>query len=728
MSRSVVLPPVSLGLDGGPAIALAVDPQAPNILYAGTYGGMFKSIDSGANWFPIRVGFGSCQQIQAVAVDPRSSNIVYSSCYKDYLYKSTDAGATWTPVYLDAGKTTSVIYSITVDPYDSQRIFLGLRLILNHARPPYDGYIYRSTDGGSTWANVSSAINFEKRGSGYYYPYAVTANPFAQNTLFAAYDVSTSADGSGLYRSTDGGTSWVDMTDLTSASGSPKGRDVIISPNYLVNGTLYYAAWGAGCTSDKPYDLMRGYDQGTNWNLGGSCSVDFLKMAMTQSAPIYLYTATQSYGLWRFLEGSGTVDVIKTQSSNTNLAASNVSTVVVDPTNGNNIYVGARTSTSSILTDTNFLNVGIYKTTNGNAALPTWSLAIHGINQTWVTGLYAAVGNSNRLFMASYISGIFESTNLGSSWTPINTGMPTDNTLAMVLTPAGDRLFALTNANGLYTLLPGGASWSKVTSAPAALTPDGQPAAAFPAGHPFAEPELPDADVNPPQPAPRAAQALPASVPLLTMQFAPSSPSTAYIGTSGSGVYKSLDGGLSWTSAGLAGDIVTALTVHPTAPSTVYVVSCSKSPSACPTDALGTVLYSVKVTTNAGANWTTLSLPTLASGSLYAYTAAFSPADPTVLYVGTSNGIYTYSSASSTWAHLGLAGVSVTVVAQNPLSPGRLYAGTTNGAYLSIDAGQSWVADFPALAGLTVTGIQFDPNTPTTVLFATKMGGGLLVR
>ena len=712
-------PPVRLGPVGGPVYTLAIDPQVPSTLYAGSYGGMYKSVNSGQTWFPIRNGFPGVQYIQAIEVDPHNSNIIFASAYKDYLYRSSDGGAHWSPVYLDAGKTTSVIYAIEVDPHNSLQIFLALRLILPHTRPPYDGYVYRSQDGGTTWSAVTSPVMIPNKGSlSWYYPYSVVVNPNVPGMVAAAYDVSTTADGPGLFISMDNGDHWVANTALSNSNASPKGRDVL----FLNAATLYYAAWGDGCGSiGKPYDLLRSPNAAVNWPLGGYCSLDIEKMAASQAPPIYTYvvapgnTLFPGYGLLRTID-----DELHLALTNSGLPAANPTSVIVNPLDGNYVYAGGYITTYSggIVKDTNFLSEGVFQTSTGNTTSPTWTLLKQGLSETWSTSVLASPGDSNHLYLASYINGVFQSPDRGVSWTEFNSGLGNLNVHSLVMNPAHDKLFALTDTAGLYARNISGGIWTGVTSPTAELPPASKPGAAYPPDHPFNPPEVQDSDTHPELFVAQAPAALPASTPLLSMLFSTQNPQVAYIATSGAGLYKSINGGTTWNAAGLGGQIVISFAIDPQNASVVYAASCQ---AACPTDASGNTVYTIKSTSDGGATWnTTFSNPPATVLSL-----AMSPSNPSILYAGTSNGVYGYS--SGTWTSIGPTGKSVVILAVHPSRSGYLYAGTTNGAYFSNNSGQAWFPGPAELNGLIVTNIQFDLNEPGSVYYSTKFGSSLLV-
>lgn len=709
-------PPVRLGPDGGPVFALAIDPQVRSTLYAGSYGGMYKSVNSGQTWFPIRNGFPSVQFIQAVEVDPNNSDVVYASAYKDYLYKSIDGGANWMPVYLDADRTTSVIYSIEIDPNNSQQIFLALRLILPHSRPPYDGYIYRSLDGGTNWSAVTSSVTIPNKGSlSYYYPYSVVVNPYAPGMVAAAFDITSAADGPGLFVSMDNGDHWAAKISLSASNASPKGRDVLfLKIPSQTSASIYYAGWGSGCSSGKPYDLLRSPNTGVSWPIGNYCGFDFLKLAASRNTPFYIYASAIGNGLLRTIDDENHLTL-----SNSGLPATNPGPIAINPLDGNFVYVGAQISSSaSVVQDTNFLSEGVFQTTNGNTATPIWTLHKQGMSQTWSTSVLATPANSNHLYLASYVSGVFQSIDHGVSWTDLNTGLANLNIHNLVMNPAHDKLFALTDTAGLYVLNIAGGGWSGVNSAPPALTPASNPGAAYPPGHPFNPPEMPDSDTHPELNTTQAPAALPASTPLLSMLFSTQNPQVAYIATSGAGLYKSINGGTSWNAAGLGGQIVISFAIDPQNANVVYSASCQTT---CPIDGNGNTVYTIKSTTDGGATWNTA----FPNPPVTVFSVAMSPSNPSVLYAGTSNGVYVYS--AGVWIPLGPDGVSVVALAVHPSLYGYIYAGTNNGAYLSNDNGLNWFYGPNELNGLIITNIQFDPNKTSSVYYSTKFGNSLLV-
>jgi hypothetical protein len=192
------------------------------------------------------------------------------------------------------------------------------------------------------------------------------------------------------------------------------------------------------------------------------------------------------------------------------------------------------------------------------------------------------------------------------------------------------------------------------------------------------------------------------------MTYAPSDPAVAYLGTFGSGVYKSGDGGSGWDAAGLSGLVAWSLAVDPANPDLVYAATSTPG--------------SIKVSSTGGGAWADSPLP---DAGLIAYALVAAPDNSGSLYAGTTNGVYRLAGGS--WTSLGLAGNTITAVAVNPQHAGFIYAGTSNGAYFSFDSGATWLPGPAGLANLTVQAINFDPFYPNTIYISTTGNGVLRV-
>src|SRR5215471_1643731 len=199
---------------GGRALAVTGVIGQPNTYYFGAVaGGVWKTIDGGQNWEPL-FDKQPTQAVGAIAVATSDPNIIYvgtgEACIRgnithgDGVYKSTDAGRTWSNIGL---RDTRHISRVIVDPHNPDHLFVAA---LGHAYGPNsERGIFRSFDGGKTWDKV--LYKDDKTGA-----IDVTFDPSNSQIVFAAlweayrtpYSLSSGGPGSGLYRSTDGGTSW----------------------------------------------------------------------------------------------------------------------------------------------------------------------------------------------------------------------------------------------------------------------------------------------------------------------------------------------------------------------------------------------------------------------------------------------------------------------------------------------------------------------------------------
>jgi len=211
---------------GGRSIAATGVDSRPNEYYMGaTGGGLWKTTDGGITWRPVTDGLITSSSVGAVAVAPSNPDVVYFGTGEadirgniiqgDGAYKSTDAGKTWTKIGLTE---TENISKIRVDPNNPDIVYVAA--FGHHAAPNPERGVFRSKDGGKTWQKI--LYKDDKTGA-----IELIIDPANPQVLYAAlweagrnsWGMWSGGPGSGIYKSTDGGDRW---TEITHNPGLPK--------------------------------------------------------------------------------------------------------------------------------------------------------------------------------------------------------------------------------------------------------------------------------------------------------------------------------------------------------------------------------------------------------------------------------------------------------------------------------------------------------------------------
>ncbi|MHB8540788.1 MAG: WD40/YVTN/BNR-like repeat-containing protein [Candidatus Acidiferrales bacterium] len=250
---------------GGRTKAISGVASEPNVFYiAQVDGGVWKSTDYGETWKPI-FDAEPTQSIGALEVAPSDPNTIYAGSGEGLqrpdlsvgngIYKSTDAGKTWTHVGLSNAQQVS---ELAIDPRDPNRVFVA---VFGHPYgPSKQRGIFRTTDGGQTWQKVLSKDEYTGGGS-------VEIDPSNSNVVYASLWDSVSGpweDGneyngpnSGLYKSTDGGATWNQLTQ-----GMPAGIIQVHTAIAPSQPSRVYAAIAHG----RVVGIYRSDDAGATWS------------------------------------------------------------------------------------------------------------------------------------------------------------------------------------------------------------------------------------------------------------------------------------------------------------------------------------------------------------------------------------------------------------------------------------------------------------------------------
>jgi photosystem II stability/assembly factor-like uncharacterized protein len=252
---------------GGRVVAVAGDPVNPAVFYFGACaGGMWKTYDGGTYWENVSDGYFNTSSVGAVTVADSDPNVVYAgmgeSCirldvsYGDGVYRSTNAGKSWQHLGLT---DTRHIARVRVHPRDPDTVYVAA---LGHAfGPNQQRGIFRSTDGGQHWDHVL----FKSQDAG---AADLSIDPNNPRNLFASiwqarrnfWSMSSGGPDSGLWRSSDGGDTWEDISGRPGLPAGPLGRiGVAVSP--ARSGRVWATIEAEDC------GLYRSDDGGDTWEL-----------------------------------------------------------------------------------------------------------------------------------------------------------------------------------------------------------------------------------------------------------------------------------------------------------------------------------------------------------------------------------------------------------------------------------------------------------------------------
>lgn len=525
------------GPDGGFVHAIAIDPANATHVFAGTEAGVFRSVDNGETWQPFSDGLSSTTFLPSVTALAFAPSTLYAGASKS-VFRIRANESQWTSTGTMNFVGGGGIYSLAVDPSNTNTVYAGV-----------DGGLYKSTNAGATWTNVSSGFSCQGTISLLVDPpnvYAGTCGgvvkssdggaTWTQSISFAA--LAFALDGhtiyagttDGIFRSTDNGATWT-----RSLLSLPAGIDA-----FAIDASGIYAGSTEGGT-------FKSSDSGVTW-LPVNTTLGRVYALAIASTRVFSGTSTGVFrsddgGLtWPFssrgIHARRVGDLVMSGSV---LYAVDLDGTVLKSTNGGASWVtrssGIASFVVSIAVDPTTPDIvyastddGIYKSVNGGAS---WTL----IATEFVTErLLVARSNPALLYASQFnFNQQFRSTDAAATWT--------------FLGSANARVFAVdpTNANILYAganrgalkSVDGGVTWTEINNG-------------------FDE--------------------------FVYVTAITATPSAVYAGTLSTGIFKSTDGGAHWTAINnglstdfdLRGLIVRAIVVDPTSSSVLYAATDSK--------------------------------------------------------------------------------------------------------------------------------------------------------
>ncbi|MDP3149364.1 MAG: T9SS type A sorting domain-containing protein [Ignavibacteria bacterium] len=488
--------------------AIAIDPQNPETVYAGTgellagwdmntYSGdgIYKSTDGGNTWAKINQGIGNSTHIAALAVSPGNSNIILAALASgnwfkgdmsnEGIWRSTDAGATWTRV-----KALQDPNDIVFHPTDPNRVYFSCG----------GGYttagVYASTNGGVNWIQTNTGL--PATSSIRRIQIAIAAS--TPSTLFSYIYTDQTDLTSKAYKSTDNGSNWTQISSTKNLGGSYDGSTwddqgwydltLAVKPTdakYVLFGNIEFHKTTDGSTINVVRNVSGPFSGTTAWD--SPMHVDYHKIVFAPSNSNYVYVACDG-GIYKSTNG-GT----SWTSVNNLLSTLQFYRIASHPTNESILLGGAQDNgvfrtTNKGTSSWNFVTTGdgmecfydytnpnivyystqqgsLEKSTDGGVSnwsniTPTWDAT-----SAWTTPFAMHVTDHTILYTAS--KSFWKSTNSGSAWTNISPNAASKTIVSFEQSKVNANYFIF--AAGEYSTSPqvkvstdGGITWTDRTS------------------------------------------------------------------------------------------------------------------------------------------------------------------------------------------------------------------------------------------------------------------------
>lgn len=659
---------------GGRTLALAIRPDHPDTMFAGSAsGGLWKTVTGGVGadaWDYVDTGF-PVLGVGAVTLDPSNPDVMYVGTGEVYRYreatggdvdrttrgsygigilKSTNGGATWSRSLDWSYQQTRGVWAIRVHPSDSSIVYAATT----------EG-VYKSVDAGETWNRVLNVIMVTD----------LAIHPSDPEILLAACG-NFNSTGRGIYKTTDGGGTWNKVTTGLPAAWSGKAM-LAIAPSapQVVYASIANTFAGLG--------LYKSFDTGDTWTRINS--TDFQQWQGW-------------YSHW----------------------------VVVDPSHVNQLFVGG---------------IDIWKSTDGGATLTKvsdWTQAFFGTPppQGPAGGpkyahadQHLAVWHPTDPSTVFSVSdgGVFKTVNLGDSYTSLNGGYVTSQFYQGFSTSPRDSNLAMggmqDNFSAIYEGFP---AWRRVIGGDGSWTAidPGNDLTLYGSAQALNMQRSTDAGANWLGIAPSyGSDAVAFIAPFVVC---PSNPNRLYAGTSR--IYRSNNQGSAWysTNGGLKLDPVGN-------PMFTLAVSATDADVAFAATAPEFARARVYRTLDGGTSWTEITgtLPDRYPSDLTVDSTDDSRVYITFLGFGTSH-VYRSEDRGDTWINIGtdLPDIPASSIAVDPEYPNVLYVGTDLGVYVSPYLGVSW---YPFMQGMPVAMVNdLAVSEPNRKLRAATHGNGVFER
>ncbi len=461
------------GIGSGIGIrSFAVDPINTNFIYAGgSAQGIWKSIDYGENWEAINNGIpieSIHGTITSIAINPLNSSTLIIGTYRDGMYKSYNGGENWdyigftrvkdvvfdgndtTIVYAVEGSSGSILKSIDSGDNWFSTGLSGMEKIKidpSNSQILYAaGYgIYKSSNGGSSWSDV---------GNGFFgwskYIWAIEINPKNPNEVYIGTEV-------GVYKSEDEANQWIQRF---------KGLGKTLNFDFSISGGEFYTAAGFGVFQYTNEEwIHRGLYYPIEVEYSNGSSNVLFATTDTQIMQIFFYRSFNNGLTWEntglFGIGSlpitvspsdpNTVYVAGWRSTNQGDTWEQMSTqldygpIAVHPEQSETLYMGSYN--------------GVYKSTDSGTTWDTLAF-LNSSNHKTVT---VDPLNGEVVYVGIYDEGIFKSINGGVEWTPINAGLTNFEITALGIHPVNaQHLYAGTYGGGIFQSKNGGLEWAAI--------------------------------------------------------------------------------------------------------------------------------------------------------------------------------------------------------------------------------------------------------------------------
>lgn len=473
--------------------SLAFDPLVAGRVLFGTSDGVLVSVDNGSNFTPrnggLSVTVGDPASIGPVIIDPANSNRWLAFSVSGEVFVSGNAGLNWTPA--SAGLRGTGIQTVAVHPARPQRVFAGLRNLRTEATSPA---LYQSDDGAQSWFRFNSALLLDTVNVIAFDPGTVatpaTTRIYAGGADFAPVGSLPTAYRGGVFRSTDGGLTWAPAdalvpTPVAGPAATGEVTSILVDPTSVSAGNaqiLYFAARGlVRCIMNTPTvevaRIWRSINAATSWAPrdglpAGVCSPRTqyplpLALAFDGGAATTIYAGTILAGYCADCgdplptQANG---VFKSTDSGQNWSPASNGLPLMSGT-GSTLDVLALASVPgqpgtlyAALNDPTQEDAPgrVYKTTDGGA---NWSPADNGIVGLRVRALRVDPATPNRVYAGAAgievtPGGVYVSNDAGGSWNSISIDLPVDSaqSLALSIPVAGAPALHAGTDEGVWSL------------------------------------------------------------------------------------------------------------------------------------------------------------------------------------------------------------------------------------------------------------------------------------